>query len=213
MDPIVIVLILIIIVLVYFLYYSYNKSIQNKDKLFNLNNENSTISSTDLANPKSSKFSYTIWIYVNTWNTNFRKDIIIAKSTDSSIVSLNLGTTSPTLVAQIYNNNPFTLTNNFPIQKWVHIVITVDSNVVDCYLDGKMVVSKQLTNIINIPSSYAINFGRFDAYLTGFEYRSEPMNPQQVWSKYMSGNGYDGGKYGVNLAITKDDKVVSQLTY
>jgi hypothetical protein len=29
----------------------------------------------------------------------------------------------------------------------------------------------------------------------------------------MTGNGYSGGKYGVNVAITKDDAVISQVSY
>jgi hypothetical protein len=64
-----------------------------------------------------------------------------------------------------------------------------------------------------IPSTYTINFGNFDAYLTGFKYESKALNPQQVWTNYMTGNGYSGGKYGVNVAITKDDAVISQVSY
>jgi hypothetical protein len=29
----------------------------------------------------------------------------------------------------------------------------------------------------------------------------------------MAGNGYSGGKYGIDLSIKKDDLVISQITY
>lgn len=217
MDTIVIVLIIIILILLYVLYKYSTKSTANvSSKLYNLNNSNSTISSADLANPQSQRFSYSTWVYVNTWNTTMDKLIYFsgtANSTTGPIVALRLGATSPTLTAKVGNNNPITITQNFPIQKWVHVVISVDSQIVDCYLDGKLVSSTQMISIQSIPSAYAINFGVFDAYLTGFKYKSTPLNPQQVWSEYMAGNGYTGGKYGVNFAITKDDSVISQVSY
>jgi hypothetical protein len=178
-----------------------------------LNKTYTAISSDDLTNPKSNRFSYCLWVYVNTWNTNFKKLICNSGDPNNPILSLTLGTTNPSLDVVAENNTPMRITDNFPIQKWVHIVISVDSNVVDCYLDGKLVVSKQMTNIQQIPSKYSINFGNFDAFLTGFEYISTALNPQEVWNKYMAGNGYAGGKYGVNLSITKDDAVVSQVSY
>lgn len=215
MDTIVIVLIFIIICLVYFLYYTSKKTTNSKTTLYDLNKKYTDISSDDLTNPKSNRFSYCLWVYVNTWNTNSPK--LICNSVDrtdknNTILSLTLGTTNPSLDVSVEGNG-MKITDNFPIQKWVYIVISVDSNVSDCYLDGKLVVSKQLSYNKDIPSAYDITFGNFDAFLTGFEYISKALNPQEVWNKYMAGNGYAGGKYGVNLAITKDDAVVSQVSY
>jgi hypothetical protein len=215
MDATVIILIIIILVLVYFLYSATKKSNTNvKSKLYNLNNSNSSISSADLTNPKSQSFSYSAWVYVNTWK-NGEKAIYYASTNGAIppyIIGLALDATSPILRA-VVGTQPITITNNFPIQKWVYVVISVDSNIVDCYLDGKLVSSTQLQNIPTIPATYSINFGTFDAYLTGFTYSNKPLNPQQVWSNYMTGNGYTGGKYGVNFAITKDDAVISQISY
>jgi hypothetical protein len=214
MDTIVIVLIVIIIILLYSLYYFSKKSSGNvKDKLYNLNNGNSSISSSELTRPNSYRFSYCAWVYVNTWNKNSNKLIYYSGDSINPIISLTLGTTSPDLKAIVRGNSSITITNNFPIQKWVHLVISVDSNVADCYLDGKLVVSRQLATTPTMPAAYSINFGNFDAYLTGFEYISKPLNPQEVWSKYMAGNGYSGGKYGIDLSIKKDDLVISQITY
>jgi len=209
MDVTIIVLIIIIIVLIYFLYSSSKKASANtSSQLYNLNNGITAINSSELSNPKSQSFSYSMWIFVNTWSTTTIKPIYEA----SGVMALTLGTLTPTLTAFI-GNDPITITQNFPIQKWVYIVVSVDSQTVDCYLDGKLLTSTQLRTLPVIPSTYTINFGKFDAYLTGFKYESKALNPQQVWTNYMTGNGYSGGKYGVNVAITKDDAVISQVSY
>ena len=215
MDVIVIVLIIIIVVLLYFLYYSSKKSsVNSSSKLYNLNNGVTSVNSTDLTNPKSQSFSYSAWIFVNSWNNTVQKRVYYVNDSNSqNVISLTLGTISPTLTAKVGNNDNITITQNFPVQKWVYVVVSVDSQIVDCYLDGKLLTSTQLNTLPVIPSAYAISFGAFDAYLTGFRYESKPLNPQQVWSNYMKGNGYTGGKYGVNVALTKDDAVVSQISY
>jgi hypothetical protein len=38
---------------------------------------------------------------------------------------------------------PILITDNYPIQKWCYIVISVDSAFIDCYLDGKLVLSQK----------------------------------------------------------------------
>jgi len=210
MNVTIIVLIIVIIVLLYFLYRSTKKASANSSsQLYNLNNGVTAINSSDLTNPKSQSFSYSTWIFVNTWNTTTTKNIY----NNPNIISLDLGTTSPDLSVKIGTNPPMPVTQNFPIQKWVYVVISVDSQTVDCYLDGKLLRSTQLNTLPTISDNYAISFGKFDAYLTGFKYESKALNPQQVWTNYMKGNGYTGGKYGVNVAITKDDAVISQVSY
>lgn len=211
MDTVIIILIIIIIVLIYFLYRTSKKASTNKKTtLYNLNNNNNPINSTDLTNPKSQSFSYSTWIFVNSWNNNTVKNIY---SNSTGLIRLDLGTTTPLLTTKIGTNDNITITQNFPIQKWVYVVVSVDSQIVDCYLDGKLLTSTQLNTLPTIYDSYSISLGSFDAYLTGFKYESKPLNPQQVWSNYMAGNGYVGGKYGVNVALTKDDAVVSQVSY
>jgi hypothetical protein len=211
MDKIIIVLIIVIIILIYFLYRTSKKaSTMNTSVLYNLNNSTPVINSADLTNPKSQSFSYSTWIFVNSWNNTIAKNVL---TNSSGLIRLDLGTTTPTLTTQIGTNDKIYITQNFPIQKWVYVVVSVDSQTVDCYLDGKLLTSTKLNNLPAITDSYTVSFGNFDAYVTGFKYESKPLNPQQVWSNYMKGNGYTGGKFGVNVSLTKDDAVISQISY
>jgi hypothetical protein len=224
MDTIVIVLIIIIVLLIFFLYRA-SSSKSSTNTVLNLNNTNTAVANADLSSPASAKFSYECWMYVNTWTNNAEKTAYYAgtstTSTDSSnLLRLHLDKTTPTLYCKFNSsdstntNPPITITTNFPIQKWVYVIISVDSQMVDCYLDGKLVKSHKLQYLPDTSGTYNINFGSFDAYLTGFKRNANAINPQTAWSNYMAGNGYSSGSsYGVNIAITKDNVTMSQVSY
>jgi hypothetical protein len=221
MDTITIVLIVVIVILVFFLIRT-NKASSSVSKatVLNLNNSNTPITSTSsfITNSSSTRFSYESWICVNTWNNTITKDIYYANTTTTDpVFKLSLAASSPTLTCTIKTATstytPIVVTKNFPIQKWVYVVISVDNTVVDCYLDGKLLTSQQLPNVPYVTDAYGINFGVFDAYLTGFVRNAFPLDPQTVWNKYMSGNGVSksGSSYGVTAAITKDGSDYSTL--
>jgi len=221
MDTITIVLIVIIVVLVYFLYRSSkSSSTVSKATVLNLNNSNSAISNTTLTNSSSTRFSYESWVCVNTWNNTIAKTIYLGGTSTDPVIKLSLAETSPTLTCTVKTSNTsaskttsVVVTKNFPVQKWVYIVISVDNTVIDCYLDGKLVTSQQLPNVAYVTDSYDISFGVFDASLTGFLRNAFPLDPQTVWTKYMSGNGISsiGSSYGLTAAITKDGSSYSTL--
>ena len=133
-----------------------------------------------------------------------------------------------------------TITDNFPLQKWTFILVSVDGQFVDCYLDGKLVVSNRLylkigsTNTFNYPAvppdttgstaqvgstGSAITLGNasggFDAYIAKFNRWTSALDPQSVWNAYMEGNGQTTSNpisgYGVNLSILKNN--IQQSTY
>jgi hypothetical protein len=120
------------------------------------------------------------------------------------------------------------ITDNFTLQRWVYLVISVDNLFVDLYLDGKLVKSVKMVNLpyqdnLNIVS---VNISEADAkkkastvfgYLPGFmlakfQRWETPLDPQSVWNYYMQGNGQggSGSKYKVNLDFVKDNKLTTQ---
>jgi hypothetical protein len=108
-----------------------------------------------------------------------------------------------------------TITNNFPVQKWVYIIISADNKIIDCYIDGKLVTSQQLKNQPTV-SDTDIYVGVFNAHLAKFQRITSPMDPQTAWSNYMSGNGGNSlskifSSYGVDVIFKKDN--VNQQTF
>ena len=213
MNFTVIILVVIIVILVYYLYRVSTKAVDVSSKLYYLNTT-ATISSDTLTNPKSARFSYATWVFVNTWGIPTSSNTLYTVNGSSgNIIRLGLASQTPELTTSVYNDN-ILITKNFPIQKWVYVVISVDSMTVDCYLDGKLVASRKLTAVQTIPNTYTITIGPapLDTYITGFKYYDTPLNPQQVWSNYMAGNGYNGGEYTVDLAIKKDNTVLKSFS-
>ena len=193
----------------------------------------------NVSKPNASNFSYGIWIYVQQWKTPTavgsevsleqasrifaRKDEIglyldadanlKVRVADNASGDVNSATASATTYSEI------TLTNNFPIQKWVHVGLVVDGNKFDGYIDGKMVKSVGLNN--NITPGHAegtatngIEFGKENAMATSLmiaehKRRTYPMDPKGMWDLYMKGNGVNGltkaaSNMNVNLSILKD---------
>jgi len=219
MNVVAIILVIIVILLVYMLYrYFIIKSVELADTA-NLNAVNDAITLTN--NPSSLRYSYGIWIYVNSWDASREKTIF---SRDSGNVKLYLSQTAPILNLDITLNDESTktleITDNFPIQKWAHVVISADNQYIDGYIDGKLVKSGRMNNISNNGSESSpkapqgnLTLGSgIDIYITTFQHWSEPLAPQTVLSEYLKGNGQGGlgmksfmASYGVDLSILKDN--------
>ncbi len=217
----VVLIILIIVILIIGLYIVYYVGFSS-GTLVDLSKATDIIPSKDITNPTSTSFTYGLWLYVNTWN-GYEKLIVEARSTITHF-KLYLASSTPTLNVSIHTtdapaNNPtkiVTITNNFPIQRWVYIVVSVEGPIVDCYLDGKLVKSQQLQYLPKLNDSYAIFFGAFDAFLTKFFRIDTPSDPQTVWNGYMTGNGFSpayGPGFGFKFEVTKDKKPIANYIY
>jgi len=220
MNVALILVIIVILVIVFYIVYYVQSASQS---VLDLLKTNDVIPSKDISNPASTSFSYNMWVYVNTWSSNNEKVIVYAETPGAvKKFKLYLDATSPTLKADVLTTAPtsstktVTITNNFPIQRWVYIVVSVEGPVVDCYLDGKLVKSQQLQYLPNMAGDYSIKYGNFDAFLTKFTRISKPTDPQMAWNDYMAGNGFaatTGPSYGFSFVVTKDAKEIAQYQY
>ena len=218
MNVALIILIIVILVLVLYLVYYVGFSAQT---LIDLNKSNATIANTDITNPTSTSFTYGVWAYVNNWTSGI-KEICRAQVNSDVKFRIYLDSTSPTLKADIFTTDSsaptktISITNNFPVQRWVYIVVSVEGSVVDCYLDGKLVKSQQLNFLPNMSGAYSISYGSFDAFLTKFSRIATPSDPQTVWNNYMAGNGFAasaGPAYGFSFVVTKDQAPIAKYQY
>ena len=233
MSPVAIILGIIIVVLIYVLYKYFTTSTATLGSLVDLSktSENTPFTkATDLQDAGSVRYNYGLWLYIDTWDTTKPKTIFYRKSSDTIPgtggaaptilydIKLYLETSTPTLKCDFYTTTTdtsktetITITTNFPIQKWVYITISVDNNIIDCYIDGKLVTSQQLKgNLASQTSTANIYVGNFNAHLAKFQRTNSPTDPQTVWSNYMAGNGGNSLKkmfnsYGVDVSFKKDN--------
>lgn len=236
MIPLIILLAVLNIIIVFYIiqYYFATKSLA---KNIHLSENPTDISSNEITNPRSILYTFGTWVYVNNFSNATLMNYVTASSGSVPLFSLVLGGVNndgfknkPTLRAMITGTsstgnavNEIIISRNFPIQKWVYVTISVDTTYVDCYLDGKLVISKKLEN--QITSSPTVDpYITFkgpagqtqspDIYLTKLARWDKPLDPQSVWNEYSSGNGvnqndYSFGVYAKSDGTTNNYKIYS----
>ena len=216
MEYTIIILGIIIVFLVYYLYVNYIGATTPMTKSADLNAVQPNI--TSINNPTNLNYAYGIWVYVNSWNNNSDK-MIFGRANN---IKLYLDKTTPTLNCSVKTNQGdeiVMITDNFPLQKWVYVIVSVDGKIVDCYINGKLIKSQKLRNETIQPGDAAkspIVFGSFDALIANFTRFITPMDPQTAWNYYNVGYGVSGssmgmGSYGANLSLIKDSIQFSNI--
>jgi len=238
MDTWIIILGIVILIVVGYLVKYYFFSSVALASYINLKDSPADISSNLIVNPTSILYSFGTWVYINNFsnsalfsyvfngtngptNINNTEFMLTIGGINSPSNGINIGNAgSPVLTALVSGNmnntatnTVITISNNFPIQKWVHVLISVDTTYVDCYLDGKLVISTQLRSQITKapPSTPYITFKQPtttaapDILLAKLTRWDHPLDPQSVWNEYYSGNGVkQGGNLSVGLSVAGD---------
>lgn len=231
MNPLIIILGILIVVISFYLinyYFFTTKALATK---IYLKESPADIPSSAIKNPNSILYTFGTWVYVN----NFSNSILLSYIGETPLFALVLGRVGdagslnkPQLTAIVngkgldnkYIRKQIIITNNFPIQKWVHVLVSVDTTFVDCYLDGKLVTSSPLTpneQIIKGPEvSPSISFKNPtppDIYLAKVTRWDYPLDPQSVYSEYSAGNGVDNTSLSVKLTVKTEDSTKDYNIY
>jgi len=105
--------------------------------------------------------------------------------------------------------------NNIDLQKWVHVSIVSSAKTLDVYMEGKLARSCILPGNISFPETYYLNlfaYNGFGGYISNLTAHDYSLNPEQIWTKYMSG---PGPKYTLTEYFNSlfDPKAIGTLTY
>jgi len=195
--------------------------------------EGRTISHTKLPNSGNANTGYGIWVYVNNWSHKYGYEKTIMKRDDDAVKKgfhLYLDKHQNNLILKVYTNPPGGSTNNhelckvnnFPLQKWVHVIFTFSGRTLDMYLNGKLVKTKYLQNPPELIGSESPDLSitsstTFDGYTTRFRYYPETVTPQQAYDEYTRGYGRGGfsdflGKYNIKVALLSNSVEESSFT-
>ena len=186
----------------------------------------SIIPVNSIDNPGSIRYFYEGWFFINanqpvqTENVLFNRGnnfVVTLKgstlnlyvnnnATDSTISSegvLDVSSNTPTRLASIHN---------FPFQKWTQLVINVDNQMIDIYIDGKFVQNVQSATPIVTNIADPITYGNQHTigFLTKFRRPVKSINPQGVWSSYMMGSGQNNSISNdhLNVQLTKNNTIL-----
>jgi len=151
-------------------------------------------------------------------------------------IGVYISGTSPTLNVEYVKNNALVndplctasrqanekgtiiVTDNFPVQTWVHLIVSVDNAYIDTYINGKLTKSILEKDGILAPSKVtAMAFGVAPGIsLAKFTRYTTPVDPQTAWDKYSAGNGSNKlakylGTLGMDVSLKKDNIEYSKL--
>ncbi len=192
------------------------------------------INATQLPGNKTSiDFTFSIWIYVNSWQyrygvpkiiyTRFDKkgnsvapEVALAGSTNDLSITM---TTYPARGSQdISTPNTWTV-HNIPLQKWCNIIVSTNNRAVDTYIDGKLVnthVLKGVPKLIN-PSPIVVtpNTG-FSGETSKLKYFARTINPREAYEIYREGPGGNWltdliTQYKIKLSFLKDNEEINSF--
>jgi len=80
--------------------------------------------------------------------------------------------------------------NNFPLQRWVNLIVSLNNRTMDVYLDGKLVRTCILPAPAKIDPDAPVILtpgGGFKGWTSNTQYFATPLNPQEAYNIYAVG--------------------------
>ena len=213
-------------------------------------------------------FATSIWVYVKDWYGNDDDDKIICYRGQNTVdansitgatgektdvdknennkldyikkrarVIMALDNTDPTLKIIVNKQEEFSI-NDFPLQTWVNITLSVYNNSLDLYINGKLVSSKIKENLlIEFKESTIVSLGNpfkvfdrednetnyssltmgFSGYTSKFKFFNNSLTPNEAYDIYKSGPGGSTlankiGNRGLDINFKDGQEVTSTLS-
>lgn len=140
------------------------------------------------------EFTYSTWIYINSLTDNGQYKHIFHKGNDNFINGVNQPNNAPGLyihpnknalvvIMNTFNNiNEEILVNDIPLNKWINVIIRVEGNKVDVYINGTIVVRHVLSGVPkqNYGDVYVNYNNGFDGNLSSLKYFDKALNTSEI---------------------------------
>lgn len=220
--------IVLIFVLYYFLYSDGTTVLSNK---LDLSIQQPNIPVATLGSSATSpRYSLEMWMYV--YNFNGQPNYIISRDAKPPAaaagaaaaatvknIGIKIDGASPKLTVEYASSGAKKeqlITDNLPLQTWVHLIVSVDNTFVDVYMNGKLI--KSFKDTIDAPSSTSdIAYGQVNCYLAKLVRTTEATDPQTAWDSYSAGNGENPlakylASFGLSVTLQKNNQDYSKIT-
>ncbi|NBO70659.1 MAG: hypothetical protein EBU66_09185 [Bacteroidetes bacterium] len=182
-----------------------------------------TLQGSNLPNSFKANSAVSIWFYIKKW-VNGAKII--------SFHSNATGTPTNAIFQAQFKNNTNTIQifprsgsddtdtcaiADFPLQKWVNLIVSFNGSAMDVYVDGKLVKSCVVNMGSKLNETQAIMLGDEGplpndvGFITNVKLKAAPIAPQEAWDIYSQGFGGSPwsdllNKYKVKLSFIVDNQ-------
>ena len=206
--------ILVILIVLYLILHYFFSSSSSLTTMQDATERQVVEASTLKNNSNTSNYTYSTWFYVDDWNYRFGEPKILLTRLDqdqnpSPSIVLGAMENNITISVSCYPQNQTTgvtsntsivhkcTIENFPLQAWVNLIISLYGRTLDVYVDGKLVRTCVLPGVAKVNPNSNLQVtpgGGFSGYTSNFEYWDDATNPQQAYNIYKSRFG--GSKIG-----------------
>ena len=193
-----------------------------------------TVKATKFPSNKASiDYTFSIWVYVNSWNYRYGSSKVIYQRSDANNttfapkVSLGQSTNKLEISMTSYPDSGQTQTptpndweiNNIPIQKWCNIIVSTNNRAVDTYIDGKLVNTNVLKGVPMTNKNYSAYLcpdGGFSGEISKFKYYARTISPREAYEIYREGPGGNWlsdlmNQYKLKLSFLKDNEEINSF--
>ena len=232
MDGKKILLGVIVLLILYFVYIYVFKDSSSTNLYSGGNAKNAKkIKATKLpGNPASVSYTFSIWIYVNSWQYRYgqEKQIFYRSATETPnpstvIPQVSLGGSKNDLAITVGlqgGQSESWNVNNIPLQKWCCITIATTTRAVDTYIDGKLVNTHTLPGVPLSSGNANITLtpnGGFDGETSKFRYYARTISPREAYEIYREGPGSNWlsdllNQYKIKLSFLKDNEEINSFS-
>lgn len=187
-------------------------------------------------NKDTNNYAYSLWFYVSDWSYRLGspKELLVRKGPDNTV--------NPRITLAPYENNiqidvntyptsgsghhlapapaqSHTCSiNNFPLQRWVNLIVSLNNRTLDVYLDGKLVRTCILPAPAKIDPGAPVILtpdDGFKGWTANTQYFANPLNPQEAYNIYVKGPKCGGSgfakKYKLKVAYLVNNKEEASL--
>ena len=187
-----------------------------------------TLTGGTLPNSFKANSAISIWFYIKDWasGANVVKFFSAATATGTPIFSVSLKSNTNTIVIKPRSTNATDCEiSDFPLQKWVNLIISFNGTAMDVYVDGKLVKSCVVNMGSEVAKTQSIVLGEDPTtvnsidvgFITNVKLKMTPIAPQEAWDIYSQGFGGSPwsdllNKYKVKLSFIVDNQEQTSIS-
>ena len=184
-----------------------------------------TLTSGNLPNSFKANSSISVWFYIKEWANSANVVTFFnnaGANSGSEIFKIYLKNDTNNIVIQpkASSSNPTNCEiSEFPLQKWVNLIVSFNGSAMDVYVDGKLVKSCVVNMGSELAKTLSIVLGEDPTtvrnkdvgFITNVKLKSSPIAPQEAWDIYSQGFGGSPwsdllNKYKVKLSFIVDNQ-------
>ena len=214
-------LVLAVIVILLLLYVIFKALTTNYSTLGTMQKWNNvtTLTGSNLPSSFKANSAISVWFYIKKWVSG--TNLVEFKDSTAPIFRVLFKDNTNTI--QIRPKGDADTSNvcevaEFPLQKWVNLIISFNGAAMDVYVDGKLVKSCVVNTGSRIGETKTIVLGHAPSsadddvgFITNVKLKAAPIAPQEAWDIYSQGFGGSPwsdllNKYKVKLSFIVDNQ-------